>query len=159
MARIKGKNSNEIILLEAGYLLKDIFEDNYEYEEYFRSISGVAIAEHCPEVIKVELSSAINSVQLKFPRDNDDTLIVMVPCSKKMTSPNKRSELRERNIKKYAGLIQKIKIEVKDELAMRRRALVNSKDKAALDSLAHRQRAAGQRRLKKELQRSNRSKN
>lgn len=50
----KKSKENELVLLESGFLLREIFRDNYEYEAYFRLINSVDLNDYFPSELEIE---------------------------------------------------------------------------------------------------------
>lgn len=147
----KRTGSNELVLLEGGFLLKEIFADNYEYEAYFKLINSTELHEYFPSEFEVEFKHGGKAPRLKYPKDRADLVVLIIPISSKTSSPKKRSELRSNAFQKYGGLIPKIRLEMKDELAMRKKLLVPDSEKHLIDNLVSKQRRLGLRRLKSKL--------
>jgi len=147
MRRTAGKN--ELVVLESGFVLKEIFADNYEYEAYFKLLNSVELNDYFPSEFEVEFEEGGKSPRLKYPKDSPDIVILVIPIERKSDSPKKRSEMRQTAFQKYGGLIPKIRLEMKDELAMRKRLLVPEVEKKIIEKLVERERRLGMRRLKK----------
>jgi hypothetical protein len=145
---------NEIVLLEGGYLLRDVFEDAYEYEEYFKLINSTPIQEYFPADFDVEFDVSAKAPRLRYPKDRSDYVVLVLPLSKNAVAPRKRSALRQNALEKYAGLIPKIRLEMKDELAMRKKLLAPAAERELIDKLVNDARRRGLRRLKERLQKS-----
>lgn len=146
--RAKSK-TNELVLLESGFLLKEVFSDSYEYEAYFKLINSIELNEYYPSRFEVEFEAGGKAPRLHYPKDNSDVVVLVIPIDRKSDSPMKRSELRNNAWKKYGGLVPKIRLEIKDELAMRKRLLVPEGERKIIDKLVARERELGIRRLKK----------
>ena len=144
----KRVGTNEVVYLEGGFLLKEIFADNYEYEQYFKLISSVELYDYFPSEFEVEFEDGGKAPRLKYPKDRPELVVLVIPIAKKSSSPKKRSELRQNAFQKYGGLIPKIRLEMKDELAMRKRLLAPESEKELIDQVVDQQRRRGHRRLK-----------
>lgn len=141
--------SNEMVLLESGFLLKEVFKDNYEYEAYFKLINSIDLNSYFPSELEIEFERSGKSTRFKYPKDRPDVVVLVLPIAGEIDSPKKRGELRNSAFQKYGGLIPKIRLEMKDELVMRKRLLISDTEKRLLDKLIDRERKLGLRRLKK----------
>lgn len=146
--RAKSKE-NELVLLESGFLLREIFRDNYEYEAYFRLINSIELNEYFPSELEIEFERGGKATRFKYPKDRPDVVVLVLPISRKMDSPKKRGELRNAAQQKYGGLIPKIRLEMKDELVMRKRVLVSETERKIIERMVDKKRQLGLRRLKK----------
>ncbi|MBX3034501.1 MAG: hypothetical protein KF865_11305 [Bdellovibrionaceae bacterium] len=145
----KKSGQNELVLLESGFLLREIFADNYEYEAYFRLINSIELNDYFPSEFGVEFEEGGKSPRLKYPKGNPDVVVLVIPIERKADSPKKRSEMRQAAFKKYGGLIPKIRLEMKDELVMRKRLLAPDAEKTIIEKMVEQERKRGIRRLKK----------
>lgn len=139
---------NELVTLEAGFLLKDIFSDNYEYEEYFKLVNSIELNDYFPSEFEIEFEEGGKAPRLRYPKDRPDVVIMIIPIVRKTSSPKKRSELRQNTFQKYGGLIPKIRLEMKDELAMRKKILAPISEQEIINEFVEQQRKRGIRRLK-----------
>jgi hypothetical protein len=144
---------NELVLLDGGYVLRDVFEDSYEYEEYFKLINSTPIEEYAPSDFDVEFDATAKAPRLRYPKDDSDYVVLVLPISKQAGAPRKRNALRLSALEKYAGLVPKIRLEIKDELAMRKKLLAPEAERELIAKLVDDARRRGLRRLKERLQR------
>lgn len=147
--RKKTKDSNDIVVVESGYLLTDVFTDNYEYETYFKLTNSVELTKYFPSEFEVEFEVGGKAPWLKYPQDKPEMVILVLPISKDSSSPKKRSELRQNAYLKHQGMIPKIRLEMQDEFAMRKKLLVSDKERQIIDKHVSQIRERGLRKLKK----------
>lgn len=145
----KKAKENELVLLESGYLLREIFRDNYEYEAYFRLINSIDLNDYFPSELEIEFERGGKATRFKYPKDRPDIVVLVLPIAREIDSPKKRGEMRDNAQRKYSGLIPKIRLEMKDELVMRKRALVSDAERKIIEEIAEKERRAGLRRLKR----------
>jgi hypothetical protein len=138
--------------LSSGYLLNEVFEDIYDYEEYFQLINDIDVRDLCPSEIDIVVTTKVKSVRLRFPEDDPKLIEVLVPRYRNSKqSAKKTAEVRERYFKKYASIVPKVKIEIKDVLAMKRKILVSDKEEVYIGEKIKKKRASG---LKKVIRNS-----
>ena len=153
----KSLGAKDLVVVEGGYLLSEIFADNYEYEEYFKLINAVELNSYFPSQFEVEFEEGGKAPRLKYPPDRPEVVVLVIPITKKSSSPKKKNELRHGAFQKYGGLIPKIRLEMKDELAMRKRVLVPASEKNLIDQAVEQNRRRGLRKVKKNVSDSRKS--
>lgn len=146
------------MLLDGGFLLRDVFEDSYEYEEYFKLINSTPVEEYAPSEFEVEFDSTAKAPRLRYPKDNSDYVVLVLPISKQTGAPRRRNGLRMNALEKHAGLLPKIRLEIKDELAMRKKLLAPEAERELIAQVVEDARRRGLRRLKERVQRERSSK-
>ena len=132
------------------YILDEVFIDNYEYETYFSVASNIEISQIAPKELDVELTlSSRTKVKIHYP--DDKRVVIIVPILKKHNHPKKKAEIRLKYLTKFQSVIPEIKLSLRDQLAIRRKLLVNSKDKIVIDRKVKKLRSAGTRKLKEKI--------
>lgn len=145
----KKSKENELVLLESGFLLREVFRDHYEYEAYFQLINSIELNEYFPSELEIEFEREGKASRFKYPKDRPDVVVLVLPIASEADSPKKRSEMRTNAYQKYGGLVPKIRLELKDELVMRRRLLISDTERKIVDGMVEKKRQQGLRRLKK----------
>ena len=110
--------------------IEDIFEDNYEYETYFEIVSDIKLGRNCPNTLEVQFNLKIKTIRLRYPEKDPSVVIVEVPISKTVNnSPRKKALLRAKYLKLFKSTVPEIRLELKDQIAIRKRTLINAKEK------------------------------
>ncbi|MCY4644908.1 MAG: hypothetical protein OXB88_09845 [Bacteriovoracales bacterium] len=120
-------------LIAGNYVLRDIFEDSYEYEVYFHLVNSLNVSDLCPNNFEIELSMKIRKPRLSFPDEDPKLVKLMVPISKAQNNPKKRAEVRSTIFHEYADLLPQIKLSLKNQIAALRKDLVNEKEALLID--------------------------
>lgn len=132
------------------YILDEVFIDNYEYEAYFSVASNIEISQIAPKELDVELTLN-NRTKIKIHYPDDKRVVIIVPILKKHNNPKKKAEIRLKYLSKFQSVIPEIKLNLRDQLAIRRKLLVNSKDKVVIERKVKKLRSAGARKLKEKI--------
>ena len=131
--------------------IETVFQDNYEYEEYFEISNNLQVAENCPSDIDIEITSKVKRVRLSRPKSFEEKslLLVLVPGGK--MSAKEKESIRERYFKKYCSLIDKIRLDMRDEFAVRRKLLTNKQEKKLINAKVRRKRQVGLKEVKSKI--------
>lgn len=90
----KKSQNNELVLLESGFLLKEVFKESYEYEAYFKLINSIDLNSYFPSELEIEFERSGKSTRFKYPKDRPDVVVLVLPIAGEIDSPKKRGELR-----------------------------------------------------------------
>ena len=126
--RTTQKKKNVERLVVGDYVLREVFEDSYEYEIYFKLVNSIDISDICPSNFEIDFSTKIKQPRLSFPENDPKLVKIIIPISKAHNNPRKISEIRTQNFHKYADLVPKIKLSLKNQIAALRKDLVNEKE-------------------------------
>ena len=130
--------------------IEEVFQDNYEYEEYFEISNNLCVSENCPSDIDIEITAKVKKVRLRRPRtpNEKDLLLVLVPSNGKKYSFKQREAIREKYLKKYCSLVDKVRLDMRDEFAVRRKLLINDSEKKVINARVRKKRNAGYKKIK-----------